>query len=185
MIRGKSTIQFVRPVYLVLLVLFLSQQHIWAARKGAVLRIQKTDQQTIEGELIAVRNTQLILVDSASRDMAIDINEVALIVVKKDAHPWIGALLGMVAGGILGVALAPPTKVNEPTDLFTPEPALDLLSKRTGYGLGGALAGAVLGGVIGGAIGSDSQIVVAKMGPPERERLLVKLRSKARVKKVT
>jgi hypothetical protein len=163
--------------------IFLGQQQIWAARKGAVLRVQRTDQQTFEGELIAVRNTQFILVDSNSRDMAIDISEVSLIVIKKEPHTWKGVLLGVVAGGVIGVALAPSKTLNEPTDIFTMP--IEQASSKMGYGLGGMLAGGVLGGLIGAAIGSDSQIVVSKMSPEEREHLLVKLSSKARVKKVT
>jgi len=56
---------------------------------------------------------------------------------------------------------------------------------KTGYGLAGALAGGILGGVLGAALGSDSQIAVTKMSLEERERLLIKLRSKARIRKAT
>jgi MFS family permease len=172
-----------RLLAFVLFLLFLGQHPVWAGRTGARLRVQRTDQQFVEGELIAIRESRLILVDSASRDLAIDIHEVNLIVIDKKAHPWIGAVLGMVLGGIAGVAIAPTKRADEFTDIIT-LPTEDLLSKM-GYGLGGMLAGAVLGGVIGGALGSDSQIVVARMSPAERERLLIKLRSKARIKKAT
>jgi len=183
MTRGKLSIHIFRLIVFALFLLFLGPHPVWAGRKGAVLRVHRTDQQVVEGELIAVRETRLILMDSVSRDQAIDINEISLIVVKKDAHPWMGAVLGMVAGGIVGVAIAPSKKVDEPTDIFT-GPTENLMSK-TGYGLAGMLAGGVLGGVIGASLGSDSQIVVAKMNPGERERLLIKLRSKARINKAT
>jgi len=170
-----------RPVVLSLFLLLLSQHEVWGSQKGAVLKVQSTDQQSFKGELIAVRGTKLILLDSASKDLTIDINEVNLIIIDKKAHPWLGAGLGMVLGGIVGVAIAPSKKVDEPTDIFT-GPTENLMSK-TGYGLAGMLAGGVLGGVIGAAFGSDSQIVVAQMSPAERERLLIKLRSKARIKR--
>lgn len=181
--RGKLTINLIRLIAFVLFLLFLGQHPVWAGRKGAWLKVQRTDQQVVEGELIAVRETKLILVDTTSKDLTIDIDEVNLIVIDKKGHPWMGAVLGMVAGGIVGVAIAPSKKVDEPTDIFT-GPTENLMSK-TGYGLAGMLAGGVLGGVIGASLGSDSQIVVAKMSPAEHERLLIKLRSKARIKKLT
>jgi hypothetical protein len=183
MTRGESTIKSFCLILFVFFLLFLGQHLVWAGRTGALLKVQRTDQQVVEGELIAVRETNLILVDSTSKDVTIDINEVNLIVIDKKAHPWMGAALGMVVGGIVGVAIAPSKRVNEVTDIFT-LPTEELMSK-TGYGLGGMLAGGVLGGVIGAALGSDSQIVVAKMSPAERKRLLIKLRSKARIKNVT
>jgi hypothetical protein len=172
MITGKSTIPSVRFIYFVLFIIFLSQQQIWADRKGAQIRLQRTDQQTLEGELIAVRDTQLILIDSTSQDQAIDLSEISTMFIKRDAHPLMGVLIGMVAGGVIGSALAP-----------SKTPMAEM--SKMGYGLIGILAGGVLGGAIGGALGSDSQIVVTKMSPAERARLLVKLRSKARVQNVT
>jgi hypothetical protein len=183
MTRGKLTINLFRLLAFVLFLLFLGQHPVWASRTGAWLRVQRTDRQFVEGELIAVRETKLILVDSTSKDLTIDINEVNLIVIDKKAHPLMGAVLGMVVGGFIGVAIAPSKKADELTDIFT-LPSEDLLSK-TGYGLGGMLTGGILGGVIGASLGSDSQIVVANMSPAERERLLIKLRSKARIKKAT
>jgi len=161
--RGKLTINLIRLIAFVLFLLFLGQHPVWAGRKGAWLKVQRTD--------------------TTSKDLTIDIDEVNLIVIDKKGHPWMGAVLGMVAGGIVGVAIAPSKKVDEPTDIFT-GPTENLMSK-TGYGLAGMLAGGVLGGVIGASLGSDSQIVVAKMSPAEHERLLIKLRSKARIKKLT
>jgi gas vesicle protein len=136
-----------------------------------------------EGELIAVRETKLILVDFTSRDLTIDVNEIALIVIKKKAHSWLGAGLGVVLGGIIGVAVAPSKTAERVTDI--PVLLIEQGTSKTGYGLAGMLAGGILGGVIGAALGSDSQIVVAKMSPAERERLLTKLRSKARIKTAT
>ena len=177
---GKPTGRSFRLIVAALLFVFLGQALLWGARKGAILRVQRTDQSVAEGELVAVRETKLIFVDSSSRDLTIDINDVNFLTIDKKAHPWIGAALGMILGGIVGFAVAPSEKVENIWE--APVAVTEEFLGRTGYGLAGALAGGVLGGVIGGALGSDSQIIVARMSPDEREHLLSKLRSKARVK---
>jgi len=181
MISSKPNVLLSRLILLVLLLFFLGQASLWAARKGALLKVHKTDQQVVEGELVAVRETKLILVDSASRDLAVDINEVNLITIDKKGHSWLGAGLGIVLGGIVGVAIAPSKRVEDIWEI--PILPVEEGMSKTGYGLAGMLAGGILGGLIGAALGSDSQIIVVKMGPAERERLLSKLRSKARIKK--
>jgi len=183
MMPGKPTNRSFNLISSILLLLFLGQASLWAARRGAVLRVQRTDQSVAEGELVAVRDTKLILVDSSSRDLTIDINEVNLIIIDKQAHPWLGAVLGMVLGGIVGVAVAPSESVEEFGDI--PSSVIEGTMSKTGYGLAGALAEGILGGVLGAALGSDSQIAVTKMSLEERERLLIKLRSKARIRKAT
>ena len=170
-----------RLILAVFLLIFLGQASLWAARKGARLKVQRSNQPPVVGELIAVRESKLILLDAGSQDLTIDINEVDLIIIDKKPHPWLGAALGMVLGGVAGVAAAPAGKVEQPGDLFGGA-VIETGTNAAAYGLAGFLIGGVLGGVVGAALGSDSQVVVAKMSPAEREQLIIRLRSKARVK---
>ena len=163
---NQTTNRLPRLLLAVFLLIFLGQGSLWAARKGAMLKVQRSNQTLIEGELIAVRETKLILMDSMSRDLTVDIDEVNLIIIDRKPHTWLGAGLGMVLGGIVGAAVAPSAKVEELWEVPL-LPAEEVMSK-TGYGLAGALAGGVLGGLIGAAFGSDSQIVQNESGRTRR-----------------
>ena len=63
---------------------------------GAELWIQKNDDKFIHGELIAVKQASLLLLESkSSEDVSIDIKEIKVITFVKKPTFWKGAVLGL------------------------------------------------------------------------------------------
>ncbi len=147
-------------LFLVFSLLALSSNLLAKERRGANLVITKKDSRQVKGELIAVKENSLLLLDSESgADVSIDIADIRIIrIVKK------GALYGLAIGGGWG-----------------------LLEGITGGGEGTVfetfLEGIVLIGIpLGLILGKDKKIQIEGMTDSEIQEILEKLRKKARVK---
>jgi len=144
--------------------------------RGAELLIQKKDGQEIRGELLTVKGSRLLLMDSSSLSgVTLDIGEISLIRVVKKSKFFkglgYGSLLGVGIGAMLGLAQGD----DEP----------GFMSWKAGdYALILGLAGGVLGGSVGGILGSlegiDESIDLEGRSNDEIRLILNKLNSRSR-----
>jgi hypothetical protein len=135
-------------------------------RRGADLVITKTNRQQVKGELIAVKPSSLLLLDSQTdADVSVEIGEIAVIKRIKNSQALPLGILGLAAGVILGRQIA-----GEDDESGTV--AVHLVSDA---------AGAALGIIIGARMGKDKTIQIE--GQPESviKQILEDLRRQARV----
>ncbi len=141
-------------------------------RRGAELIVRKLDGQFIRGELIAVRETSLLLKESQnSADETVDIEEISRITVVKKLKIGYASVAGFVLGGALS--------------------AYAVGSKDYGKGktesmiIVGVLGGVAFGTIatlLAGTMSSDEIIALEGMSAAEIDQALARLRSKARVR---
>ena len=143
-------------------------------RRGAKLIILKKDGQQVRGELIAVKQNSLLLLDSETgADVSVDIKDIKVIKIRKKSMAGRGILLGGSVGALIGLAAY---KKPEPTGLFT----IDIGPGPTA--LGGGIVGGLIGLVIGLVAGTDKTIHFEGMTDSEIKEALDKLRKKARIR---
>lgn len=121
-----------------------------AKRQGARVIVTKTDSSIVQGELLAVGDGHLILMDESTltgitANLA-DIRDV--IVIKKRGRFWRGAGIGLAAGAAVG-AIGGATSNEKP---HTKDNWLLPHFSRGQLALAGGITFGVLGGVIGGVI---------------------------------
>ena len=91
---------------LVIPLLGSSQDLIAGERHGAMLTVQKKDGHQENGELIAVKPSSLLLLDSASgADLSIEVSEISTIRIIKKSKVWAGLGWGALAGAALGAVI--------------------------------------------------------------------------------
>ena len=146
-------------------------------KHGANLIIQKINGQQVSGELITVKPSSLLLLNTEGKDVSVDIEEIKVIaVVKKSKALSLGAI-GLAGGvGLILVFFA----------------FLEIISvghaKELGFegiteaSVGAGLSGFLLGAIIGGSAGKDKTIQIEGMTGSEIEETLDKLRKKARIR---
>jgi len=144
-------------------------------RRGAGLVITKTDGQQIKGELIAVKETSLLLLDSQSgADVSAEIKHIKHITLEKKSKFIQGAGLGLGIGGgagaVFGVLMYDVIYID-----------LDKAGYAALFGAAGAVLGAVIGGTVGASRGKDETIQVEGKSDTEIKEILEKLRRQARV----
>ena len=102
-------------LFLVFSILAISSNLYAKERRGADLVITKKDSQQVKGELIAVKENSLLLLDSESgADVSIDIADIRIIrIVKK------GALYGLLVGVGSGLAAGISSEINEEDPFLT------------------------------------------------------------------
>jgi hypothetical protein len=144
-------------------------------RRGAIVEIYKTKPKTkmegtpwetpdIKGELIAVKENSLLLLDSRGADSSVDINELYAIRIVKKSKALIGFGIGFVAPAAVLAAMGA---------------NIDGL-----YALYSVIMGfpsAVLGAIIGGRLSRDNTYQIAGKSDAEIKKILEDLRKKARV----
>jgi hypothetical protein len=151
-------------------------------RRGANVEIYKTKSKTkmegtpwetpdIKGELIAVKESSLLLLDSDSgADVSIDIGDIRVITIMKKSNIWKGAGYGLLFGGVIG-GLA----------------GISFEAGINGWGFGYifipiiGLVGALIGGVNGASARIDKTIKFEGKSDSEIKDILEDLRKKARV----
>ena len=139
--------------------------------------ITKTDGQQIAGELIAVKPSSLLLLDSKTgADVSIEIEDIAVIKITKKSKAWIGGAFGFAVGSLAGISIGA---------------LIDSIAEEDGGGLSfgsfisivaifGAIS-AIPGMLIGAILGADKTIQIEGRPPEKIKPVLEKLRSQARI----
>lgn len=166
-------------LFLVLSILLLSGNLFARERKGADLVIQKTDGTQIRGELIAVKENSLLLLERDSgADVTVDIHDIRVITIVGKSKAFGGAVRGLFIGACVGaiVGLVADKVIDKEDWVWGPEH-----SALLGGGIGGA-AGAIGGGLIGASAGKNVTFQIEGKSDAEIKEILEKLRKKARVR---
>lgn len=129
----------------------------------------------VAGELVGVRKDAVVVGLESGESREIAVADIARIRVVRRKATGLGLIIGAVAGGVGGGALA--AGKAEPEDSF-----LDKLSPVAAIGAAGALLGGGLGAMIGSQFGGDKTYDLANMSGAEVEKLMAKLSKAARVK---
>ena len=149
------------------------------SKRGAEIVVQKNDGGQIHGELIAVKKTSLLLLDTESgRDVSVDVNAIEIVHILKGPKTGLGAISGFLVGGAVGVAA---TGKNKDCGQCPDSSGRSILG---GALLGGV--GALIGALIGSASRGSNEIIVLKGLPQEEmDARLEEIRSKARMKDIS
>ncbi len=169
--KGKKFVS----LFLVFSLLALSTNLNAKEKRGAELIVQKKDGQQVRGELIAVKEKSLLLLDTETgADVSIDIGDVWAIKVKKKSEILMGGSIGLVLGLLIGQGVGYP-QGSETGFIFSKEEAGVI-----GAAIGGII-GAGIGVGIGASIGTDKEIFFYGKTQDEVERVLEKLLKKSRI----
>ncbi len=156
-------------LFLVLSLMMLSVNLYAKERRGAKLLITKKDGQQIEGELITVKPTSLLLLNTDGKDVSVGIADIKVIRVVKKSGAGIGAGIGFVIGAgfvtILNLSLAEYDRIS-----WFYVPLVGAIC---------SLPGLVIGAII---VGKDKTIQIEGMTDSEIQETLDKLRKKARIR---
>ena len=130
----------------------------------------------IRGELIAVKQNSLLLLDAGGGDVSIDIGDIKVIRIVKKSNVFQGMFYGAAIGGAAGAILGFATGDDEPGFFsFTAE------DKALLGGIAFGALGLIFGG-IAGANPKDKTIQIEGMTDSEIREALEKLRKKARIR---
>ncbi|MFC2141887.1 hypothetical protein ACFLR7_03025 [Acidobacteriota bacterium] len=141
-------------------------------KPGADLLIVKLDGEQVRGELIAVKESSLLLLSESGADVSVDVKEIKVITIVKKSKALLGAGLGYAIGVssmiILSMAATEGEWTLEETLSF---PELWIFS----------LPFALIGGFIGGKVGKSKTIQIEGKSASEIRESLEYLRNKARI----
>ncbi len=177
-------------VLFLVLSLFAFSENLYAKKNGSELIVQKIDGQYAIGELIAVKENSLLLLDSESgADVSVDIREIKLIEIVKKSKSLAWGGIGLISGAVIG-SLIGYVEGDDPPGYGTwwgHRVWMDLSimtakDKALGYGFYIGLSGAILGGIIGALEGSDKIVQIEGKSETEIRKALYKLRKKARIR---
>ncbi len=145
------------------------------SKRGAEIVVQKNDGGQLHGELIAVKKTSLLLLETESgRDVSVGVNAIEIVHILKGPKTGLGAISGFLVGGAVGMAA---TGKNKDCGQCPDSSGRSIL--------GGALLGGV-GALIGSASRGSNEIIVLKGLPQEElDARLEEIRSKARIKDIS
>jgi len=172
----------ITSIFLVFSIIILNGNLYAKERRGALVEIYKTKPGTelkmegtpwetaladINGELIAVKQNSLLLVDSKGADVTVNINEIKVIKIVKKSKGLLFAGIGLLIGiGIPYLAL---------------EAKEEFAIGRGTVAVGGGILGALIGLFIGAATGVDKTYKMEGSSESEIQEILEDLRKKARV----
>jgi len=142
-------------------------------KQGDVVKIQKKDGNQIKGELVAVKQNSLLLLDAEGKDTSIDITDIRVIWIKK-SKTGKGAAYGALWGAAIPAALFGITGL-----IFSGGFELSQWIIVVG---GAAALGAFLGASIGIGAGTDKTILLEGMSDSEIQETMEKLRKRARIR---
>ncbi len=155
-------------LFLVVSVLALSIPLTAKERKGADLLIQKTDGTQVRGELIAVKENSLLLLDrDTGADVTVDVGDIRVITIVKKSKALLGAGIGLLIGCGLGVV------IGQQSDEYW-------MTFAVGVGFG--VPAILIGILVGSLAGKDKTIQFEGKSDSEIQEILEKLRKKARIK---
>ena len=158
---------------LILSFIGLSQRDLLAMeRSGAKILVHTKNGQSVEGELIAVKQKSLLLMDwSQHQDYSVEIKEIKYVDIVKKNYAFLTSIFaGTLVATITGVYLYEyigfdPGQFSEFFEFYAP------------IGVGCIL----LSGMTGAALSSDNRIKIERRSEEEIDLILEKLRKKARV----
>ena len=181
-------------LFLVFSILTLSIPLTAKEKKGADLIIQKTDGTQVRGELIAVKQNSLVLMERDSgADVTVDIKDVNIIKIVKKSKTLAWGGIGLVSGAVIGV-LGGYLSGDDYTIGATgfahtwpgppPGPPLSYTADEKALisGIACGIIGGALGGIGGAFAGADKTIQIEGKSDSEIQEILEKLRKQARVR---
>lgn len=147
-------------------------------RTGAIINVQKTDNQIVKGELIAVRkkDNSLILLHEKMGEMYVDIKDIKIIQMYLGTKAKEGATIGLLVGGLTGVILGF-SSGDDPPGWFSFTSAEKAFFLGLCYGAIGSLVGLC----IGSSISNNVTILIEGRSDTEINEILEELRKLARV----
>ena len=144
-------------------------------RRGAELVVIKLDGRRIEGELIAVKQSSLLLADFPGIGVSVDVVDIEKIIIVHKSKAKIGGLSGALLGGTVGWVYGIRKAKQDPEDY----------SKYYGGIIGAVLFGVIgliFGRIVGAVIGRDDVIRIEGRTDSEIRGTLDYLRKKARIR---
>lgn len=151
-------------LFLVFSILTLSGNLFAKEKKGVDLIIQRTDGTQARGELIAVKEKSLLILERESgADVTIDVGDIKRIILIKKSKFLQGAGLGVLIGGGAGAGLA---------SLFVKWYSPWALFGVIVIGGFGAALGLLIGGIAGGSAGIDETIKFDGKSDSEIQKIL-------------
>jgi hypothetical protein len=162
--------------------LLICSENLFAnKRRGADLVVTKIDGQQIAGELIVVKPSSLLLLDSQTGgDVSAEIGEIeAIKIVKKSKALVIGAG-GLGLGVVMGILAAESVQNEEMhswSEFFVKSMYSNPVYNATGLGIVLGISGALIGALVG----KDKTIQLEGNSPEEIRTIMDKLRAQARV----
>ncbi len=170
-------------LFLVFSVLSLSVNLMAKERRGADIMIQKKDGQQVKGELIAVKQTSLLLKESSSSaDVTAVVSDMKTIIIVKKSKALEQGGLGLLVGGTTGAAAggAYVYTINF-FGIFGQFGSGDYSDYALRYGLICGAIGALIGVMTGASVGKDEIIQIEGKPEAEIKKTMEDLRKKARV----
>lgn len=145
-------------------------------KHGAQVLIQKNDGQTLKGELLAVKEDKLILMDSVSLGgISVSVQDVMSVTIVKKSKFFQGLGLGFLTGGGTGVLLGF-LSGDDPPGWFSWTAG----QKALLGGLALGILGVPIGGIYGAAKGVDEKVYLDEKSPEQVKLVMLKLSSKSR-----
>jgi hypothetical protein len=177
--RERKAMKKIDPVIKTFLIavamLFLYGNVEASSRRGADIVVQKKDGTQLQGELIAVKQDSILLLDSETGvDISARIDDTEIIHILKGPKTGLGAFSGLLVGGIVGAAAMRKDKGCDQCPGSGQRPLI-----------GGALVGglgALIGALIGSTTGGNEIYIIQGLPQEELDAVLEKLRSKARIR---
>jgi hypothetical protein len=168
------TLRVRRLVASALVVSFISLPGALSAqgKRGVDLIVTPKDGPSVSGELIAVKQSSLLLLTPVGKDVSVDLYQILTIIIAKKSKAGSGFLTGFIIGGIAGGILG--ASGEDPP-----------VGKGGAIFLGALLIGGVCGLVglgIGAAAGSDETIEFGSLSEAEASQALDRLRGMARMR---
>jgi len=143
-------------------------------RRGAEILVSTKDGQQKAGELITVKASSLLLLDSQTgADDSVEIGDIAVVKIIKESKALAAGVVGFGVGALLGLVLAGLID-------SMPETHISVGATVGSAALVGAV-GAVPGALIGAWLGADQTIQLEDKSPEEVKAILGKLRRQARI----
>ena len=161
-------------LFLFFSLMMLSMNLYAKERRGSKLIITKLDGQLIEGELIAVKQNSLLLLDTEGKDVSVDVGDIKVFRIENKSKFWTGVRIGGFIGAVAGALLFLASEKEEVG--FIPFAVL------SSHAIQGGVIGVIFGGTIGALVSADKTIQIEGMTDLEIQETLDYLRKKARVR---
>ncbi len=157
-------------------------------KHGANLIIQKINGQQVSGELITVKPSSLLLLNTEGKDVSVGIADIKVITVVKKSKALLGVGTGLLGGAGSGAVIGASLWVLcLPVMAIFGEAGIESWKDDfQDFLWNGALIGAgvwvLLGSITGALLGKDKTIQIEGMTDLEIKKAMDKLRKKARIR---